>query len=457
MRMKPLWAALLALGITGAHAADLLQAWQAARQHDPEMAVAQAAQQAGQTRRDQASALWRPTVAATVAGGAMGSQTSTAGASFSAPGFGTSTNVGFNTSVDNSLGGRWSIGARMPVYSPERTAQGRKLTLSADLAEVQWQAAEQALMLQTAERYFAVALAQDALRLLQRQQMAVNKALVEAKDRFALGDAPVTDTHEAAARARAIDAQVLAAEVDLQIAQRALADTTGWPADALQVAPAPALLATAPLPALPQWLDQAAAANPGLRQQTLAVEVARQDVAQYARGAGTTVDLVAQASREHLSGSGRYGQGSNTARQHLVGVQITVPLYTGGQRSARQQELLHLQAKAEAELDRARQQVAQQTRAAWLRLQAGAARTEAQDAALRASQARLGATQLGRQVGDRTTLDLLNAQNDATAAELALAQLRTTLTLERLRLLALTGQLDERALHAATVDAPAAK
>ena len=303
----------------------------------------------------------------------------------------------------------------------------------------------------------AVALAQDALRLLQRQQTAVNKAMVEAQDRFELGDAPVTDTHEAAARARGIDAQVLAAEVDLQIAQRALADTTGWSADALQVAPAPALLASPALPALPQWLDQAAAANPGLRQQTLAVEVARQDVAQYARGAGTTVDLVAQASREHLSGSGRYGHGSNTAQQHMVGVQVTVPLYTGGQRSARQQELLHLQTKAEAELDRARQQVAQQTRAAWLRLQSGAARTEAQNAALRASQARLDATQLGRQVGDRTTLDLLNAQNDAAGAELAMAQLRTSLTLERLRLLALTGQLDERALHAATVDAPAPK
>ena len=79
MRMKPLWAALLALGLTGAHAADLLQAWQAARQQDPDMAVAQSALQAGQARRDQASALWRPTVAATAAGGAMGSRTSTAG------------------------------------------------------------------------------------------------------------------------------------------------------------------------------------------------------------------------------------------------------------------------------------------------------------------------------------------------------------------------------------------
>ena len=291
MRMKPLWAALLALGLTGAHAADLLQAWQAARQHDPDMAVAQSALQAGQARRDQASALWRPTVAATAAGGAMGSRTSTAGASFSAPAMGTSSDVAFNTSVDNGPGARWSIGARMPIYSPERTAQGRKLTLSADLADVQWQAAEQALMLQTAERYFAVALAQDALRQLQRQQTAVNKALVEAQDRFELGDAPVTDTHEAAARARAIDAQVLAAEVDLQIAQRALADTTGWPADAMQVAPAPAWLATPALPALPQWLDQAAAANPGLRQQTLAVEVARQDVVEFGKADASALQV----------------------------------------------------------------------------------------------------------------------------------------------------------------------
>ena len=51
MRMKPLWAALLALGISGAHAADLLQAWQAVRQHDPDMAVAQSALQAGQALR----------------------------------------------------------------------------------------------------------------------------------------------------------------------------------------------------------------------------------------------------------------------------------------------------------------------------------------------------------------------------------------------------------------------
>ena len=368
LRSLALAASLVALPSL-AGATDLLQAWQAAQQHDRELAVARAELQRAQPQRAQAAALWRPGVALTLAAGLGSSESEMRGAQFSAPGMGTQRGVDFATSVTGSTATRWQLQASQPLYNPQRRAQQQQLQLQADMTELQWHARQQQVMLRTAERYFAVALAQDALRLLQRQQTAVNKALVEAQDRFELGDAPVTDTHEAAARARGIDAQVLAAEVDLQIAQRALADTTGWSVDALQVASAPALLASPALPALPKWLDQAAAANPGLRQQTLAVEVARQDVAQYARGAGTTVDLVAQASREHLSGSGRYGHGSNTAQQHMVGVQVTVPLYTGGQRSARQQELLHLQTKAEAELDRARQQVAQQTRAAWLRLQ----------------------------------------------------------------------------------------
>ena len=141
----------------------------------------------------------------------------------------------------------------------------------------------------------------------------------------------------------------------------------------------------------------------------------------------------------------------------MIGLQFNVPLYTGGYRSARLDEALRLEEKARAEVEQARQQMAQQTRSAWLGLQTGQARLNALSEAVKASQARLDATQLGRQVGDRTTLDLLNAQNDAAGAELAMAQLRTSLTLARLRLLALTGQLDERALHAATVDAPAPK
>ena len=83
-------------------------------------------------------------------------------------------------------------------------------------------------------------------------------------------------------------------------------------------------------------------------------------------------------------------------------------------------------------------------------LQAGAARTQALESALRSAQVRLQATQLGRQVGDRTTLDLLQAHNDAMQSQSNLLGHQTRMAQERLQLMALAGQLDEAALQAAT-------
>ena len=124
-----------------------------------------------------------------------------------------------------------------------------------------------------------------------------------------------------------------------------------------------------------------------------------------------------------------------------------MPLYTGGMRGAREQVAVHGIAKAQAQADRARQQVAQQTRAAWLGLTVGVGRVEALAQAVTASRARLDATRLGRQVGDRTTLDLLNAENDAARTELALLQARVGVLMDRLKLAALAGRLDEARLQ----------
>jgi len=77
--------------------------------------------------------------------------------------------------------------------------------------------------------------------------------------------------------------------------------------------------------------------------------------------------------------------------------------------------------------------------------------------ALSASVSRRDATQLGHEVGQRTTLDLLNAENDSASAQLALAQGRVGLLLDRLRLAALTGQLDEAALRSVNGELAAAQ
>lgn len=125
-----------------------------------------------------------------------------------------------------------------------------------------------------------------------------------------------------------------------------------------------------------------------------------------------------------------------------------MPLYSGGWRGAKQTETQRLAEKAATDAERGAQQVALQTRAAWLGLTVGAGRIKALADALAASRSRLDATRVGREAGERTTLDLLNAENDAAGAELALLQARIKMLLDRLRLEALAGQLDETALSA---------
>ena len=444
---RPLAAAALVLYAFSAQATDLVQAWQAARQHDPQAAVADAARAAGETRRAQAASLWRPAVVLGGTAGRMRAENAMEGAHFSAPGFGQSNGVSFGTSVNQGTSTRWTLSARQALYNTERSAQRQQLEIGADAANLQWQSAQQELMLRTTQRYFDVVLAERKLTLLRQQQTAVDRAFTEAKDRFALGDAPVTDTHEASARARGLQAQVLAAESELELSQTILADATGLAPSALQMLTPAGEMTPKDLAPLAQWLAKTEEFNPQLQLQKANAESARQEVRNHSAAAAPTLDLVAQLGRERLSGNGDFGTASNTSRQQMIGLQFNVPLYTGGYRSARLAEALRLEEKARAEVEQARQQMAQQTRAAWLGLQTGQARLNALTEAVKASQARLDATRLGRQVGDRTTLDLLNAENDASSADLALLQAGIDVLQNRLRLLALAGQLDETQLQ----------
>lgn len=431
-----------------AWATDLLQAWQAAQQNDRELAVARAAHGTAQPQRDQAAALWRPGVALTASAGLATNENEMRGAQFSAPGLGTSNGVNFATSVTGGTATRWALQASQPLINPVRSAQQQQLGLQADMTDLQWQAAEQAAMLRTAQRYFDVAVAQEALQVLDRQLEAVQKASTEAQDRYELGSLPITDTHEARARLAGLRAQRLAAQTDLDVKRRLLADSTGLPASSLAVQLPGNVLATAPRD-LTAWQSDAEASNPSLRMQALALDIARAEAHKHSLRAATTVDLVAQAGQDRLHGSGDFGSARNKSVNAMVGVQINVPLYTGGWRSAKQDEALALQAKAEAQVQSTREQVAQQVHGAWLGLSVGASRVQALGEALTASEARLDATRLGHEVGHRTLLDVLSAENDAAAARLALAQARTGLLLDHLRLAALAGQLDEDTLRSA--------
>ena len=351
--MRPsiaLAALLVATLAPAARPLDLVQAWQAAASGDAEYGAAQAAGEAGRTRRAQADALWRPTLGVSATAGLGMSETGTTGARFSAPGFGQSTGVAFDTSVNHGATGRVAITARQPLVNGERQVQRRQLELGADAAALDLAAAGQALALRVAQAYFDLVLAGQSAQVLRRQEVALERARAQVRERFELGEVPITDSHEASARAQGVKAQVLAAGTEIDLKRAMLADITGLPIERLvPLIPAGAVRFDG-LPAMEQAIAMATENNPQLRARAAALDSARHEVEKLSAGAAVSVDLVAQYGRERLAGSGDYGSASGSAANGLIGVQISVPLLTGGYRSARREEAAHLADKAAAEL-----------------------------------------------------------------------------------------------------------
>lgn len=430
-----------ALASPAAQALDLYEVWRAASQHDPEFAAARAAHAAGLASQDQAGALWRPSLMLQGGAAAATLDSQTRGATFSEPGGFSASGTAFDQVIDRGTSSHYRVVLRQPLYDRERSAQSRQLRIQADTAELAWIGAQQQLMLRGAEHYFQLALANRRLTLLARQLEAVERTVREADKRFRIGSLPVTDLHEARARAAALRAQHLAAETELDLRRQTLADLMGrQPGDTPLHLPS---TSPAPAGALEDWLARAARHNTQLQLAEARQRGAEQEVRKSSLPLAPTLELVASHGREKLSGDAEVGSASYSAEQSLLGLHLTVPLYTGGMRSARLDEARAHLAEAEAKLDHGRLLVARQTRAAWLALSVGREREQALAAATEASQARLTATRIGRQTGERSTQDMLNAENAAAAAELELAEARATLFMQELRLAALTGQLDE--------------
>jgi len=437
-----------------AQALTLLETWHAAEPHDSQLAAARAAAGVAEPQRQQAQALWRPQVALTASAGLAASDTTMRGAQFTAPGLGTSSGVDFATSVHGGAATRMALQASQPLYNRERRVQQQQLNLQADRAELALQAARQDAMLRIASHYLSLAMAQEKLRVLQGQIESVQSAANEAQDRFTLGAAPITAVHEAHAELAQIEAQIAAAQADIATRTQALADATGLPAAHLAVQ-LPAAAESEPR-ALTIWQELAQAASTALREQKLQVNLARAQLDQFAAGRGATVDLIAQAAHDRLSGHGDFGAARNTSVNAMVGVQLTIPLSTGGMRSGREQEAAARLAAAQAQEDATREQLMRDVQAAWLAMHTGAAQTTALQAALAASELRQDATHTGYQAGERTLLDVLRARNDTAATRLQLSQARVSTLLARLRLAQLAGQLGETALREASEPARSA-
>ena len=287
------------------------------------------------------------------------------------------------------------------------------------------------------------------LDLASAQKTAFAAQLQSAQKGFAAGVGMRTDVDEAQARMDLAHAQVLQAQQALDLARRRLALLLGVPvAQLVQLADLDTqrFAPSAPVPtSAKQWIALAEESSPQLQALRALLRAAQAEVDKAQAGHKPTLDVVATVSR---SDSDSVTSINTVYKQKYVGVQLNVPLYSGGYVSSTVRQALAEVQRMQQTLEAAQRDLSNQVYEQFSAMTEGVLRIAAMEQAVRSAQQALLSSQKSLQAGARTTVDVLNAEQQLTVAQRDLAQARYGYVLAHLKLQMLAGQ--ERM---ATVDA----
>ena len=408
---------------------SLLDIYNLALANDATLASALVANQSTQEIIQQAKALYRPVV------------------NFNAGTSLTSTDIAFNTSRVPFPSGsqafsayQYGVEAHQPIYRQQSLVEIEQAKTQVSLADKQLYLTQQTLLLRTTLAYFDVLVMQDKRALLAAQKAAILSQLEQAKANFVAGTNTSTDVNEAQARYDIVVAQELAAINDQQIAKQAVLAITGETPQFL--APINSSMKTHAIEqSLDKWLEVGAANDLNLQIHQDNVKLSEQAIDHANAGHLPTLDAVASVSDSYASGS-YYGFGSDL-KIGSVGLQLQVPLYQGGGTTSRVPQAVLNKQKAVNDVDVARRQMTQDTQRAYLNLTTSIAQVKAYEQALISSQSQLDSTHVSFDVGLRTSVDVLNAQQQLFSAKRDLLQARTNYLVNIIRLKAATGVIAE--------------
>jgi len=420
LRPRPLALALAvslaALAPSLASAQSLIQLYDAAHAYDANYLSARAQYESAPYRVDQTRGLLRPNVSLAANAGELKAYLEN------------------SPNPTNSSYGV-TITGRQPILnqSNRTTIAQSERSLVSSLADLD--AAEQDLMLRVSQAYFDVLGAQDTLETTRASKTAIAEQLASAKRNFEVGTATITDTREAQARFDLATAQEIAADNDLVTKRIALDQLVGRSNVAPKQLAVPVVL---PLPktSVEEYVSRAAEEHPAVRRALVAFEVAQLETEKARAQRLPTVDAVASVG----NGRGLYQPGA-FGQTTSIGLQLNVPIYSGGVIQNRIKETLVLEERARNDLEAARRGVTQTTRQAYYTLLSGGAQVKALEAAEASSQLALEATQVGYRVGIRVNVDVLNAQSQLYQTRRDLARARYDVLLATLRLRQASGQL----------------
>ncbi len=401
---------------SAAHGQSISQALAAAYDHAPDLQAAVIEAKSSAERIVQAKSGMMPNISASVSGG-------------------------YGSSL---VGGVWSDGATSLGTSLEygqnfydggaTAAQVEAARAGAEVAELQIRTAEQTVLYQVVQAYLNVLGGRELLALRQENINFFQAQLQSAQDRLDVGEGTRIDVAQAQARLAQVQAAYQASVGSLQSAEATFQRLVGTRPQNLSRSHNFGALIPRSLDAA---LAEAEAGHPGILLAKAGIRAAQAgvDVAQAGFGPTAAVSGSIGSSWTGPAGSARDGI---TAQ---VGFRITVPIYSGGRTGSALRQANLGQIKSEVDAMSAYDQIREAVIAAWAGIQSADAQINAAQAGVSSSNTVLDGVIQERDLGTRTTLDVLNAQADLTSARESLITASSNKVLASFALLSATGRL----------------
>lgn len=294
---------------------------------------------------------------------------------------------------------------------------------------------EQSVFIETITSFIDVVRASEVLSLSTHNENVLKEQLGATKNRFDLGESTRTDVAQAESRVSFSISDRVSAEGDLIEAKAEFKRVVGIDiSDKVLTTPNS-------LPPIPATLNDAMSIalknNPNLLESMHLLEVAKSDIGISRSVILPSVDLVGRVSREQGIGSTR----GNNLDDESIGINVTVPIFQSGAEYASLRQSMRTAEQRESGLDETRKQIESIVTTAWKDVKTSRATIVASQDAVRAAEVALEGVRQEHEVGARTVLDILDAEQELFIARVDLATARRNEVVAVYNLLASMGQL----------------
>ncbi|ELY3086923.1 peptidase [Klebsiella aerogenes] len=338
-----------------------------------------------------------------------------------------------------------SVTLTQPLFDYEAYAKYKTGVAQSLMADEKYRSKYLDLAVRVISAYVSVAYAKDQIALAEAQKAAYKEQLALNDRLMSAGEGTVTDVAETQARYSLAEAQVIEARDVLDSAQRELEVIIGIPLDQLDALQTlrQGKFQVSPLrfTAFDDWQKLAMERNPQLASSRHGVDAARYDVERNRAGFMPQVQLYASHSENDSSSDNTVNQ---KYRTDSVGVQVSMPIYSGGGVAASTRQAAARYGQAKYELDAQVGSIMNDLRKQFNQCISSQAKLRAYELAVKSATTQVEATRQSVLAGQRVNVDVLNAEQQLYAAQRDLAEAKYTYIKAWITLLGDSGTLSEK-------------